>query len=59
MINYTFRNNIELKVVFLQTIDYFSTLSSIYLIDNKKPRNFGRRRGFAKLRDKYETKHYP
>ena len=39
-------------------IDYFSTYSSIYLVNNKKPRNFGRRRGFALKRDKYETKAY-
>ncbi len=39
-------------------VEYFSTYSSIYLTNNKKPRNFGRRRGFALKRDKYETKAY-
>lgn len=34
-------------------------MPNIDLVNNKKPRNFGRQRGFAKLRDKYETKHYP
>lgn len=47
---------IVLKVEY--TIDYFSTFSSIYFVNNKKPRNFGRRRGFALKRDEYETKAY-
>lgn len=48
----------RIQAIELLILDLIEPIVHIYLVDNKKPRNFGRRRGFALKRDKYEAKTY-